>query len=371
VDNFANLAYGIVSGPPAPVDSGSTLTLEAGNGARFPAAPFQVTIWPIRQIPDPTNAEIASCTAVAGDTLTLLRAQQGTAPRRIVVGDQVALTVTKKLIDDLTAPLVSGRFLVQVPLAQLPGAQAMSALATGYLKNTTGTGVVSSAATIPAADLPNTVARTDVSNNFGVRQFFSPDLQLTDSAQAANQRSWFVSIISPGTFRIQPVLDSGAATTAYFNFTQQGDFRPAGDLYEKGRSTALGAWTTMPYNAANFATIGGGAPAWLVDSADQLIQYTLVGKVMTITFYIAGTAVAAGVAPYGLRMLLPAGATSAQLTYNPMTYIDGGSYLIGQASVNNGQPYLYFLKDPGGNGTWTAGGAQTINLMGQITIAIL
>jgi len=72
----------------------------AGQGALFPVAPFNATVWPAGVQPASTNAEIVRVTARTVDTLTITRAQEGTAARSIVVGDQVANTITKKVLTD-------------------------------------------------------------------------------------------------------------------------------------------------------------------------------------------------------------------------------------------------------------------------------
>lgn len=72
----------------------ATLTLQTGHGARFPSPvnpdSFQVTI------DDGTNVEICSCIARSGDTLTVLRGQEGTtAQSSFAVGSLVELRVTE------------------------------------------------------------------------------------------------------------------------------------------------------------------------------------------------------------------------------------------------------------------------------------
>ncbi len=89
-----NFAISTVATAPAPAASGVTLTLAAGTGALFSTAPFYVTIWPTGVNPTAANAEIAYCTDVTGDVLTLTRAQESTAARTVIVGDQVANTIT-------------------------------------------------------------------------------------------------------------------------------------------------------------------------------------------------------------------------------------------------------------------------------------
>lgn len=96
-----NFATSTVVTAPSPASSGTSLVVTAGHGARFPAAPFNAVIAPAGSAPDPTNAEIVRVTAVSTDTLTITRAQEGTAARTVVAGDVVAAVVTKKTIDDL------------------------------------------------------------------------------------------------------------------------------------------------------------------------------------------------------------------------------------------------------------------------------
>jgi hypothetical protein len=105
MDTFKNLAYGVVLLPPTPPNLGTSLTLASGHGARFPAAPFNISIWPFGVPADPVNCEIARCTGRANDVLTIQRQQEGTQLRTILVGDAVAQAMTAKAISDLMADL--------------------------------------------------------------------------------------------------------------------------------------------------------------------------------------------------------------------------------------------------------------------------
>lgn len=60
----------------------TSIALNVGNGALLPAAPFNVVWWNSTDYPDPSNdpnVEIVRVTNIAGDTLTITRAQEGTA----------------------------------------------------------------------------------------------------------------------------------------------------------------------------------------------------------------------------------------------------------------------------------------------------
>jgi len=81
--------------------AGTTLGVGIGEGARFPAAPFNATVWPFDMAPDPTTAEVVRVTARTGDSLTITRAQEGTTARAIIVGDFVAATITAKSLTDI------------------------------------------------------------------------------------------------------------------------------------------------------------------------------------------------------------------------------------------------------------------------------
>lgn len=107
-DAHANFAVSAVATAPDPDTTGLSLVVTAGHGTRFPAAPFNFTVWPANTTPDPTNAEIGRCTSRTGDTLTIVRAQEGSTARAIVPGDLIAATITKKTLDDIEAALPYG-----------------------------------------------------------------------------------------------------------------------------------------------------------------------------------------------------------------------------------------------------------------------
>src|SRR6187401_1140499 len=98
-DQHKNLAIATVT--TATGAAGTTLGVGAGEGARFPAVPFNATVWPFDMAPDPTTAEVVRVTARTGDSLTITRAQEGTTARAIIVGDFVAATITAKSLTDI------------------------------------------------------------------------------------------------------------------------------------------------------------------------------------------------------------------------------------------------------------------------------
>lgn len=100
-DKHANFAYSTVATAPSPADTGTSLTVATGQGSRFPAVPFNVTVWPQASIPTPANAEVIRVTNVTGDVLTITRHQEGSSARSIIIGDQIGNTATNKTFTDL------------------------------------------------------------------------------------------------------------------------------------------------------------------------------------------------------------------------------------------------------------------------------
>ena len=103
VDAHPNFAYSTVATAPVPAASGTTLVVAADDGTKFAAFPFNATVWPAGVQPTDANAEIVRITGRTVDTLTITRSQESTSARTIVVGDQIAVTVTAKSLTDVEA----------------------------------------------------------------------------------------------------------------------------------------------------------------------------------------------------------------------------------------------------------------------------
>jgi hypothetical protein len=78
-----------------------SLVVTAADGAKFPAVPFNATIWPASSQPTTANAEIVRVTNISTDTFTITRTQESTSARTVVVGDQIAATITAKTLTDV------------------------------------------------------------------------------------------------------------------------------------------------------------------------------------------------------------------------------------------------------------------------------
>lgn len=94
-----NWARSTIATAPSPATSGTSLVVASGEGARFPSVPFRATIWPAGATPTPANAEVVNVTARSTDTLTIARAAESSTARTVVVGDQIAATLTAGMFD--------------------------------------------------------------------------------------------------------------------------------------------------------------------------------------------------------------------------------------------------------------------------------
>lgn len=100
-DSHKNFAYSTVAVAPVTPTGGTSLTVAAGQGALFPAVPFNAVVWTAGAQPTTLNAEIVRVTAIAGDVFTITRTQESTSARAITVGDQISNNITLKMITDI------------------------------------------------------------------------------------------------------------------------------------------------------------------------------------------------------------------------------------------------------------------------------
>ena len=108
-DNHTNLAYTLVASAPAPANSGTSLVVTAGFGATLGTPPFNMVVWATGVAPTQSNAEIVRVTGISTDTLTIVRSQEGSAARNIVIGDQIAVAVSAKVLTDIEAFLLNNK----------------------------------------------------------------------------------------------------------------------------------------------------------------------------------------------------------------------------------------------------------------------
>lgn len=94
--------------------SATSITLQSGQGAKLPAAPFNLIWWNSTDYPNPANdpnVEIVRVTNVSTDTLTITRAQESTSAANHNTGGKtysLVLGITAKMISDLAAQTGNG-----------------------------------------------------------------------------------------------------------------------------------------------------------------------------------------------------------------------------------------------------------------------
>lgn len=136
-DPIVNFAIGSVLAGLIPATSATSLTLAAGQGLRFPdpgAVGYNCVVWAFGTQPHESSPEIVRVTAKVGDVLTIVRAQEGTTARPIILGDQIMAGLTAKIITDLQAAVparvTETHLYIATPTAghwlKIPGANVTS-----------------------------------------------------------------------------------------------------------------------------------------------------------------------------------------------------------------------------------------------------
>ncbi len=106
-DAHKNFAYSTIATAPTPALTGTSLVVQSGQGALFPTPPFNATVWPAGAQPTTENSEIVRVTAISTDTFTIVRNQEDSISEPIAVGDQIAATITAKVMFDAENPIVT------------------------------------------------------------------------------------------------------------------------------------------------------------------------------------------------------------------------------------------------------------------------
>lgn len=102
--------------------SATSIALTAGHGARLPVIDdgeaFNLVWWNATDYSDPTddpNVEIVRVSAIATDTLSIARAQEGTSAQTHNISGRtykMILAITKKMIDDIEADLAASAWVI-------------------------------------------------------------------------------------------------------------------------------------------------------------------------------------------------------------------------------------------------------------------
>jgi hypothetical protein len=226
-DDHKNFAYSTIVTAPSPAASGTSLTVVMEQARLFPDVPFNATVWPTGVQPISTNAEIIRVTDRTDNVFTIERAQEGSSARTILVGDQIAATITSKSLSDAQASMVTyAPYILQSGAASvlqtLASASGQSATASMYV-------------------FPITIPERLQFNQL----FIGNSLTIVTSANTASNSYYSLfglysmnantlSLISSNSFSIGETLRSASATWNYPTTTETagygyGNF-PAGNL---------------------------------------------------------------------------------------------------------------------------------------------
>lgn len=136
-------------------------------------------------------------------------------------------------------------------------------------------------------------------------------------------------------------------------------------IFERSRTTKMGEWISVTYNASNFTASTG---TWTVESGDQIVfKYTLIGKTMIVSIELFGTSLSAS--PASLNIAIPGGFTAKVNTRNACQMIDAGTGIGGFLNVAAGGTVIQAFKDFNA-GVWTGPTTNTTSVFGQITFEI-
>lgn len=93
MSNKKDFATSTVLTAPSTPTAGTSLVVQSGHGARFPATPFYVVAHPPSEFPTLDNAEKLLVTAKSTDTFTITRAQGDTTAKSIEAGWRISNAV--------------------------------------------------------------------------------------------------------------------------------------------------------------------------------------------------------------------------------------------------------------------------------------
>jgi len=139
------------------------------------------------------------------------------------------------------------------------------------------------------------------------------------------------------------------------------------EYYNSG-GAAMGHWTYQAFSAGDFTASSG---SWTVDSIDVThLSYTVVGRTMTVIFFIQNTDVSA--TPTDLRITIPGGYTAACNTRNCISTVDaGGTPQFGMVLSVASDTKLYLYRDATGTTTWSSTSGDNTTVVGQITFEVV
>ena len=149
------------------------------------------------------------------------------------------------------------------------------------------------------------------------------------------------------------------------NFVDNAYIEAARGFRERHRAFNLGEWTTPPFTADHFS--GTGAMTWSVTAENlETYAFTLIGKTMTVSWAITGSAIA-GRVDKALRVVIPGGYIPNHRVSVPIAVRCNGTHSIGVADVSANRPDIRIYPTADRFTNFSAG---TADICGQITFEI-
>jgi hypothetical protein len=251
-----------------------------------------------------------------------------------VVGPASAVDNTVALYSGGTGKVLKDASQVTVDAATgnvtTPGSLTAGGLATTPLNASN-----LSSGTVADARLSSNVPLKNAANTFTAAQTISVDyatLYLNHPSATANARR--IGLTSDGTLNVSARDDAGTIQTNILSAWRTGDVYIYRDIYEKQRTTPMGHWIAVPFNAGNFSA--AGSMVWTVEAGDvALNRYTVIGKTLIWSFYLNATSLS-GTASAQLLMTIPSG----------FTVLSGANGITGQLYDGVNQRGLIIVATP-------------------------
>lgn len=266
---------------PSPADSGTSLVVQSGHGARFPAAPFYVTVHPPSEFPTLDNAEKLLVSSKSTDTFTIARGEGDTVPQNIEAGWRISNSFYLADIPDTFDDLIDGttnKAYTGAEQSKLSGIEAGAD--------------VTDATNVDAAGAVMNSDTSTASMNFVIDE----DNMATDSATKV-----------PTQQSVKAYVDAVRAL-----LTSQGLLAQTGDIWQQAGTTLPSGWLACDGTAVSRTTYSA-------------LFAELVKSKSTFTVTIASPAVVTNTA-HGLYTgegvyLTTTGALPTGLSQNTMYYV--------------------------------------------------
>jgi hypothetical protein len=174
----------------------------------------------------------------------------------------------------------------------------------------------------------------------------------------------YVTNNSSASVSMYSIQNSGFGDVTATSLKVTGGITSTSTYTESSRSTAMGYWTTPTFSAGNFA--GLASMTWTV-AGQTTYEYTLVGKTMTLNFYITGTI--GGTPASGLTIKIPGSYTAASRVFGSGFYYDNGVWSNTPLNIDTvaaGSSVIQLYKGMT-VGNWTTG---TNYVEGSITFQV-